>query len=83
MDVKIGSRWQSLFAEAIASGRYASDEDVINEGLRLVAEKERRFAELRDSLRAAIEEGGAHTDEEVAAHVRERLAARAAAKAAE
>ena len=40
MDVKIGSRWKDVIAEAVESGRYASEEDFINEGLRLAAEKE-------------------------------------------
>ncbi len=83
MDVKIGSRWESLFAEAIASGRYASKEDVVSEGLRLVAERERAFAELKVSLVAALEEGGSFTSEEVAAYVEARIAKHHAGQAAE
>jgi antitoxin ParD1/3/4 len=75
MEVKIGARWMDVIAAAIDSGRYTSEEDVVSEGLRLLAEKERRFQELRDSIDAAIEEGGEYTSDEVLAHVEERLAA--------
>jgi putative addiction module CopG family antidote len=64
-----------VIAAAIDSGRYTSEEDVVSEGLRLLAEKERRFQELKDSIDAAIEEGGEYTSDEVLAHVEERLAA--------
>ncbi|QBF32314.1 addiction module antitoxin [Thalassococcus sp. S3] len=66
---------QDAFIQAqIASGRYASDSEVIREALR---EKELRIAEL-DALRAkliASEESGIspRTPEEIRAAVRERL----------
>lgn len=82
MDVKIGSRWQTMITQAIESGRYASMEDVINEGLRLVAEREAKVAELRASLVAAMDDGGEFTSEEVLASVRQHLANRAARKLA-
>jgi putative addiction module CopG family antidote len=82
MDVKIGERWKGVIAEAVESGRYASEEEVINEAMTLVAEKERRFRELKASIEEAFEEGGSYTSEEVMQHVRETLAEAAARKQA-
>jgi antitoxin ParD1/3/4 len=73
MDVSIGERWQSFVAAAVETGRYVSASDVVTEGLRLVQEREERLQTLRDSLNAAVEEGGSHSDDEVAAVVKSRL----------
>ena len=83
MNVKIGDRWKDAVAEAVRSGRYASEEDVVNEGLRLVVEKERRRQELKASLEAAIVEGGDFSSDEVMAKVRRRLGEAALKPAAE
>lgn len=64
MDVKIGTRWEGVIAEAVASGRYASPEDVVAEGLRRVAEDEEKFAWLKAKLEDAIARGGETTLED-------------------
>jgi antitoxin ParD1/3/4 len=69
MDVKIGSRWKDVIAEAIESGRYASEEEVINEGLTLLADKERRLKELKALIDEAYEEEGTESVEDVIAAV--------------
>jgi putative addiction module CopG family antidote len=81
--VKIGSRWDGAAADAIESGRYASQEEVVNEAMSLLAQRERQFRKLKESLAAALKEGGRLSDEEVEARLRERLAAHYARLAAE
>lgn len=74
MNVRIGSRWNELIAEAMESGRYASREDVINEGLRLVAKKERQLRALRELIEESFSDEGGETAEDVIAAVEAALA---------
>jgi antitoxin ParD1/3/4 len=69
MNVSIGPRWESFIADIVETGRYGSASEVVREGLRLVEEREAKLQALRDALNAAIEEGGSHTDEEIAAAI--------------
>ncbi|MBL8579512.1 MAG: type II toxin-antitoxin system ParD family antitoxin [Mesorhizobium sp.] len=74
MNVSLGQRWEDFVAKAVEDGRYGSASEIVREGLRLVEEREAKLAALRQTLKAAIERGGSHTDEEVAAAVKTRLA---------
>ena len=67
MNVSIGARWEVFVDEAVKSGRYGSASEVVREGLRLVEEREAKLQALRDTLNAAIAEGGCITDEELEA----------------
>jgi antitoxin ParD1/3/4 len=58
----------------VKQGRYASATEVMREGLRLVEEREEKLKALRETIRAAIAEGGAHSDEEVAAYLAQKSA---------
>lgn len=58
MDVKIGDRWMDVVANAIESGRFTSTDDVVQEGLRLVAEREDAFRRLKAKIDRSIERGG-------------------------
>jgi antitoxin ParD1/3/4 len=73
MNVSIGQRWEAFVAEAVGTGRYGSASEVVREGLRLVEERETRLQALRESLHAAIEEGGDHTSEDIAAAIEAAL----------
>jgi antitoxin ParD1/3/4 len=75
MNVSIGERWLGFVDEIVKSGRYGSASEVVREGLRLVEEREVKLRALRDSLNAAIAEGGEVSDEDVAAALEERAAA--------
>jgi antitoxin ParD1/3/4 len=75
MNVSIGQRWEGFVESVVRSGRYGSASEVVREGLRLVEEREARLAALRDTIDAAIEEGGALTDEEVEASLQTRAGA--------
>lgn len=74
MNITIGSRWKELIAEAMETGRYASEEDVVNEGLRLVAEKERQLRDLRVLIEDSFSEEGGETVDDVIAAVEAALA---------
>jgi antitoxin ParD1/3/4 len=73
MNVSVGPRWEAFIAAIVEDGRYGSASEVVREGLRLVEEREAKLSALRDSLNAAIERGGSHTDAEVAAAVEAAL----------
>lgn len=73
MNVSVGERWQRFVDEAVCGGRYGSASEVVRKGLRLVKEREARLAALRETLDRAIDEGGAHGDEEVAASLKDEV----------
>ena len=51
--VVLGERYDKFIAELLEDGRYASASEVLREGLRLVEEREKKFA----LLNAALEKG--------------------------
>lgn len=61
----------------IRDGRYASAEEVVREGLRLVEAREVKLQELRATLNEAIAKGGSYASEDVMAAVKARLDAQA------
>ncbi len=65
MDLLIGGRWESFVEEAVRSGRYASASEVVQEGLRLVQEREAKLQVLRDLIDAAEAQGGENSEEDV------------------
>lgn len=73
MDVKIGDRWAGVIAEAVGSGRYASAEEVVAEGLRRVAEEEAKFRWLKDKLDRAIAVGGENSADDAYAAIDEAV----------
>ncbi len=69
MNVSIGERWESYVEALLKTGRYGSASEIVREGLRLVEEREAKLAALRETIEAAIAEGGEHTIEEVDAYL--------------
>ena len=67
MNVKIGSRWNDVIAEAIESGRFASEEDVVSAAMALLAERERRLKELKALIDEAYEDDTTEALEDVLA----------------
>lgn len=65
MDVVIGDRWKPFLDTAVREGGYASQTDVVSEGLRLLEERERKLADLRATIDASIARGGSNTADEV------------------
>lgn len=73
MDVPVGPYWESFVEASVAEGRYASAVDVVNEGLRLVEERDEKIKALCETLQASIAEGRWHTADEVMSSVTEEL----------
>jgi antitoxin ParD1/3/4 len=67
MDVSVGKAWDGMADTLVRSGRYASATEVVEAGLRLVGEQERKLDRLRAKLQKAIHEAGSRTDGEVGA----------------
>jgi putative addiction module CopG family antidote len=65
MEVKIGSRWEGALKGAVESGRFASIEEIVAEGLRLVFEEEARRDWLKAKIEAAFASGPPVPDEEL------------------
>jgi antitoxin ParD1/3/4 len=74
MNVSVGKHWEEFIDSLVKQGRYASATEVMREGLRLVEEREAKLKALRETIEAAIAEGGEHSDEEVAAYLDQRAA---------
>lgn len=77
----LGSDLEALVTELIESGRYASREDVLRQGVRLVGEQEKWLAKLDHRLAQGLDDvrAGRVEDADV---VFERLIARYDARAA-
>ena len=64
---------REAFVEAIVrDGRYPSADAVIDEGLRLLEERERKLQDLGATIDASIARGGSNTDEDVGRYLEER-----------
>lgn len=69
MNLSITKRWERFLTEAVRTGRYESASEVVEEGLRLVEERDRKLAELRETIRKSIAEGGDHSDDDAASAI--------------
>ncbi|MEH1797109.1 MULTISPECIES: type II toxin-antitoxin system ParD family antitoxin [unclassified Nostoc] len=67
MNITLKSEIEQFIQAQIASGRFASAEDVINEAVKLLQERERRIEELRKKIAVGTEQiaKGQVTDGEV------------------
>lgn len=79
MKISIDDRWRAFIDAAVTEGRYRSADDVVGEGLRLLAARDAKLADLRRAIAEADALGGENSDDDVAAMVQARLAARRAA----
>lgn len=57
MNISLGERFERLVAQFLDSGRYASQSEVVREGLRLLEEREIRLAALRQEIEAGQASG--------------------------
>lgn len=71
--VSLDQRSRDVVDGLVRDGRYASAEDVVREGVKLVEAREAKLAALRETIDQAIAEGGEHTDEEVGAAIEQAL----------
>jgi antitoxin ParD1/3/4 len=72
---KLGPQLEGCVTELVKSARYGSRSEVLREGVRLVAEREKRLAALDAAIRRGIsdiEAGRTHTLEDVEAELIER-----------
>ncbi len=69
MNISIDERGETLIDSLVRSGRYGSARDVVEEGLRLVREREEKLDALRATIDASIARGGSLTSEEVSARI--------------
>ena len=65
MDVAVGKRWEPLLDELVGDGTYTSAEDVVAEGLNLVAARKRKTDDLKATIEAAIARGGRNNNEDL------------------
>ena len=72
MNISVGPGWEKFIGNLVESGRYASATEVMREGLRLVEEREKKLAWLKEKIDASMAEGGAFSSEDVLAGVRRK-----------
>ncbi|MEM9925904.1 MAG: type II toxin-antitoxin system ParD family antitoxin [Cyanobacteria bacterium P01_D01_bin.50] len=67
MNIEIKPEHEKFIQEQIATGRFLSADDVINEAFKLLEEQERRLEELRNKIAVGTEqiEQGRVTDGEI------------------
>jgi antitoxin ParD1/3/4 len=53
--VNLGDQLEDFVTGLVASGRYASEDQVLREGVRLILEREARLASLDDAIAKGIE----------------------------
>ena len=73
MSISLDKRWQLFVKEQVEQGRYKTEAEVVEDGLRLIAEREAKLAELRQSIAEAIADPRRYTVVEVQGHLDERL----------
>lgn len=73
MSISLDKRWQLFVKEQVEQGRYKTEAEVVEDGLRLIAEREAKLAELRQSIADSIADPRRYTVAEVQAHLDERL----------
>jgi antitoxin ParD1/3/4 len=74
MQVTISEPQEDFVKQAVSEGRYTSESEVVNFGLRLVQARDQKLAELRAMINASIEEGGLVTSEEMDRELEEQEA---------
>ncbi len=70
--VELGDQLEDYVTGLVASGRYASEDQVLREGVRLILEREARLANLDDAIArgiAAVQAGDAKPSSEVFARL--------------
>jgi antitoxin ParD1/3/4 len=72
-NIELTEHHEIVVSDLVRAGRYKSANDVINEGIQLIEEREAKLRALQDTLRSSIDAGGAHSATEVRAAVKERL----------
>lgn len=66
MSYAVSKYFDEFIRKQVESGRYNNPTEVLEQGLRLVEEREAKLVALKNHIEAAIERGGSFTDEEVA-----------------
>lgn len=69
MSISLDKRWQLFVKEQVEQGRYRTEAEVVEDGLRLIAEREAKQAELRQSVAEALDDPRRFSVEEVRAHL--------------
>lgn len=69
MQYTVDPQFEAFIRDQVASGRFTNADDVINEGLRLVEQRERKIAQLRQEVQEALADPRRYTFDEVMAHI--------------
>jgi antitoxin ParD1/3/4 len=80
MNVSLTPELERLVEEKVKAGLYQTASEVVREGLRLLNERDKRFARLRSDLRSGFEalergdfeEHDAHTTKQLAQEIKRR-----------
>jgi antitoxin ParD1/3/4 len=65
MEIAISEPLENFVKQAVREGRYASENDVLNFGIRLVQAREQKLAELRAMIDKSLKDTRAVSDKEM------------------
>lgn len=63
----VGEHYEQWIKDQVASGRYNNESEVVRDALRLAELRDLKLRALREHINQALQRGGGHTDEEIAA----------------
>jgi antitoxin ParD1/3/4 len=72
MEIALSAPLQDFVRQAVRDGRYASESDVVNAGLQLVEEHDRKLADLRETVNRSLQDTRAVSDAEMDAAILEK-----------
>lgn len=79
INADLGKELEKIVHDLVGSGRFATEADVLRQGVRLVADRERKLAELDASIQEGlddVEAGRLYDAEEVFASLKARYSER-------
>jgi antitoxin ParD1/3/4 len=65
MHIALEESQEDSVKQAVHEGRYSSEKELVNEGLRLVQARDRKLAELRAMIQESLKDTRIVTDEEI------------------
>jgi antitoxin ParD1/3/4 len=74
MQIALEESQEDFVKKAVSDGRYASEKDLVAEGLRLVEARDRKLAELRAMIEESLKDTRIVTDEEMDQALEEQAA---------
>lgn len=67
MEISVSKHRESMVDQLVQEGRFSSASEVVEEGLRLVEEQQKKLQWLRSTIQKALDDGGDYSDKDIRA----------------